>query len=107
MENEKLGEFKSKLEEALEENHQMRLSLLDTQTTVAMMRSELGQLKTLYEQRCKELNQEREKVLEVVHNQDYLTRQLMSLQYVNHFLTHLFDYQRLIVFRITTFSFCF
>ncbi|XP_074596490.1 ras and EF-hand domain-containing protein-like isoform X2 [Brevipalpus obovatus] len=80
MENEKLGEFRSKLEEALHENRQMRLSLLDTQTTVAMMRSELSQLKNMYEQKCQELSAERERVLEVVNNQDFMARQLMFLQ---------------------------
>lgn len=80
MENEKMGEFRSKLEEALQENRQMRLSLLDTQTTVAMMRNELSQLKIMYEQKCHELTAERERVLEVANNQDFMARQLMFLQ---------------------------
>jgi len=80
MENVKLGEFRSKLDEALRENQKMRLSLMDTQATVAMMRTEFSQLKNMYEKKCQELTAERERVLEVVNNQDFMARQLMFLQ---------------------------
>ena len=80
MENERLGEVKCRLDEALQENQQMRLSLMDTQTKVAMLSNELLQFKMHYEEKCKELISERERVLEVVHGQDNLNRQLLLLQ---------------------------
>lgn len=57
-------------------------SLLETQTTVALMRTELGQLRTQYEQKCQELDSERVRSLQVINNQDQLETQLHLLQYV-------------------------
>ncbi|KAI1289225.1 Ras and EF-hand domain-containing protein [Halotydeus destructor] len=81
--DEKLNEFRSKLDEALQENKQMRFSLMDTQTTVALMRNDLVQMRTQYETKCKELALERERALEAAHEQEYLSQQLHVLQESN------------------------
>lgn len=77
---EKLNEFRTKLEETVQENRQMRLSLMDTQTTVALMRNDLVQMRGLYEAKCKELAYEREKVLEMIQEHEFVTRQVHALQ---------------------------
>lgn len=51
----KLSSVHSKLDEALQENRQLRLSLMDTQSNVAQTRSELAQIRTQYETKCKQL----------------------------------------------------
>ena len=75
-----MNEFRSKLEEAVQENRQMRYSLMDTQTTVALMRNELSQMRAQYEAKCKELANEREKSQEVLQEQEYLAQQINVLQ---------------------------
>lgn len=79
----RLDEVRSKLNEAVYENHQLRMSLLDTQTSIALMRSDLMQLRTLYEEKCRELSSEKEKILEVLQEQDHLSRQLNLLHDAN------------------------
>lgn len=79
----RLDEVRSKLNEAVYDNHQLRMSLLDTQTSIALMRSELLQLRTLYEEKCRELSCEKEKILEVLQEQDHLSRQLNLLHDAN------------------------
>lgn len=74
--DEKLIEFQTKLEEALNENRQMRYSMLDKETTIALMRSDLIQLKSSYEDKCKELLLEREKMIQ---DQEHLSRQISVL----------------------------
>lgn len=61
----------------------MRYSLMDTQTTIALMRSDLAQLRNQYEDKCGELSQERERVMDALHEQEHLSRQLHILQYVH------------------------
>lgn len=78
--DEKLNEFRTKLEEAVQENRQMRYSLMDTQTTIALMRSDLAQVRSSYDDKCKELSSERERVMEALHEQEHLSRQLHALQ---------------------------
>ena len=79
----RLDELRSKLNEAVYDNHQLRMSLLDTQTSIALMRSELMQLRTLYEEKCRELSSEKEKIMEVLQEQDHLSRQLNLLHDAN------------------------
>ncbi|GBN73561.1 hypothetical protein AVEN_107971-1, partial [Araneus ventricosus] len=52
----RLDEVRTKLDEAVHDNRQLRMSLLDTQTSIALMRSELLQLRTMYEEKCRELS---------------------------------------------------
>ncbi|GFW24282.1 ras and EF-hand domain-containing protein [Trichonephila clavipes] len=79
----RLDEVRTKLDEAVHENRQLRMSLLDTQTSIALMRSELLQLRTMYEEKCRELSSERERILEVLQEQDHLSRQLNLLHDAN------------------------
>uniref|UniRef100_A0A2L2XYC6 Ras and EF-hand domain-containing protein n=1 Tax=Parasteatoda tepidariorum TaxID=114398 RepID=A0A2L2XYC6_PARTP len=79
----RLDEVRTKLDEAVHENRQLRMSLLDTQTSIALMRGELVQLRTMYEEKCRELSSEREKILEVLQEQDHLSRQLNLLHDAN------------------------
>lgn len=72
----KLIEFQTKLEEALQENRQMRYQMLDKETTIALMRSDLVQLRSQYEDKCKELLMEREKMIQ---DQEHLSRQIHVL----------------------------
>lgn len=74
--DEKLIEFQTKLEEALQENRQMRYAMLDKETTIALMRSDLSQLRSQYEDKCKELLNEREKMIQ---EQEHLSRQIHVL----------------------------
>ena len=75
-----VNEYRQKLEEAIQENRQMRYSLLDTQTTISLMRSDLSQIRSQYEEKCKELEKEREKVIASFQEQEHLSRQLHVLQ---------------------------
>ncbi|XP_067138671.1 ras and EF-hand domain-containing protein homolog isoform X2 [Centruroides vittatus] len=79
--DEKANEIRNKLEEALHENHQLRMNLIDTQTNVALMRSEMAQLRNQYEEKCRELNSEKERIMEVLHEHTVLGRQIHYLQY--------------------------
>ncbi|GBO07955.1 hypothetical protein AVEN_211783-1, partial [Araneus ventricosus] len=79
----RLDEVRTKLDEAVHDNRQLRMSLLDTQTSIALMRSELLQLRTMYEEKCRELSSERERILEVLQEQDHLSRQLNLLHDAN------------------------
>lgn len=78
--DERVNEYRQKLEEAIQENRQMRYSLLDTQTTISLMRSDLSQIRGQYEQKCKELEKEREKVIVSLQEQEHLSRQVHLLQ---------------------------
>lgn len=72
----KLLEFQTKLEEAMKENRQMQFAMMDKETTIAIMRSDLVQLRTQYEERCKELLHERERMIQ---DQEHLSRQIHVL----------------------------
>jgi hypothetical protein len=65
----------------MQESRQLRLSLMDTQTNVALMRSELAQLRTQYEEKCRELSNQMGKVSEQQYEHQHLQRQLYLLQY--------------------------
>ncbi|KAH7935302.1 hypothetical protein HPB52_005727 [Rhipicephalus sanguineus] len=60
----KLTSVHSKLDEALQENRQLRLSLMDTQNNVALTRSELAQIRSQYEDKCKALYEEANRKLQ-------------------------------------------
>ncbi|XP_022250748.1 ras and EF-hand domain-containing protein-like isoform X3 [Limulus polyphemus] len=75
----RLSEVLTKLEDAVDENRQVRISLMDTQTSVALMRSDIAQLRSMYEEKCRELRSERERVLDVFNKHDHLSRLLFLL----------------------------
>lgn len=79
----KLTSVHSKLDEALQENRQLRLSLMDTQNNVALTRSELAQIRSQYEDKCKALYDERERIMGVLQEQGLASKQLQHLQEAN------------------------
>lgn len=95
--DEKMTEIKHRLDESTHENRQLRMSLMDTQTNVALMRSELAQLRTQYEEKCRELNGEKEKIMEVMHEQDHLAKQLHILHDANTRLQDTNDTLRIVL----------
>ena len=76
----KVNEIRTKLEESMQESRQLRLSLIDTQTNVAIMRSELAQLRTQYEDKCRELSSEMGRVSQQQTEQHHLQKQLVLIQ---------------------------
>ena len=50
-------ENKKKLENAVEENRNLKYTLNDTQTNIALLRAELGQIRSQYENKCTELSE--------------------------------------------------
>ncbi|XP_022250747.1 ras and EF-hand domain-containing protein-like isoform X2 [Limulus polyphemus] len=60
----RLSEVLTKLEDAVDENRQVRISLMDTQTSVALMRSDIAQLRSMYEEKCRELRSDDTKRLQ-------------------------------------------
>uniref|UniRef100_A0A1W7R9T6 RAS and EF-hand domain-containing protein n=1 Tax=Hadrurus spadix TaxID=141984 RepID=A0A1W7R9T6_9SCOR len=85
------SEVCNKLQEAIDENKQLRLSLIDTQANIVLMRNELQLLRKSYEQKCKELDSERQRVLDVLQEQDNLSRQLHLLHDANKTLQDIND----------------
>ena len=88
---EKVNEIRTKLEDSIRESRQLKLSLIDTQTNVALMRTELAQLRTQYEEKCRELTSEMGKVAQQNTDQQQLHRQLLLLQYCFNNLSENFD----------------
>lgn len=76
----KMNEYRQKLEEAIQENRQMRHSLLDTQTMISTMRGDLSNVRAQYEDKCQELEKEREKVILYLQEQELLSKQITVLQ---------------------------
>ena len=77
----KVNEIRTKLEDSMRESRQLKMSLMDTQTNVALMRTELAQLRVQYEEKCRELTSEVERVQQQHTEQQQLQRQLLLLQY--------------------------
>ena len=50
-------ETQKRLDHAVEENRNLKLSLNDTQTNIALLRAELGQIRSQYENKCTELSE--------------------------------------------------
>ena len=61
MNNEKDGqrpqEAQKKLDTAIEENRNLKMHLNDTQTNIALLRAELGQIRNQYDVKCSELSE--------------------------------------------------
>ncbi|XP_069132300.1 ras and EF-hand domain-containing protein homolog isoform X2 [Argopecten irradians] len=77
-----LLDLKKRLEEMSTANRQLKSELTDTRTNMALVRSELVSVRNNYTDKCHELNREKETVMDIVKEQDNLTRQLHLLQ--NH-----------------------
>ncbi|CAG2182818.1 unnamed protein product, partial [Oppiella nova] len=83
MTEEKVNEIRTKLDESMQESRQLKMSLMDTQTNVALMRTELAQLRNQYDQKCRELSHEMGRVAEQHTEHQHLTQQLSLLQEAN------------------------
>ncbi|XP_029826429.2 ras and EF-hand domain-containing protein homolog [Ixodes scapularis] len=93
----KLTSVHSKLDEALQENRQLRLSLMDTQTNVALTRNELAQIRSQYEDKCRQLYDERERIMGVLQEQGFASKQLQHLQEANRKLQDTNDILRTVL----------
>ena len=85
MNNEKDGqshsqEAQKKLDTAAEENRNLKMHLNDTQTNIALLRAELGQIRNQYDVKCSELSEERENRIEYMYELENIHRQLDLLR---------------------------
>jgi len=77
------SEARKKLEDANQENLQLKTLLGETQTNIAVLRSEMSQVKSSYESKVTELTTEKEGMMEYVYQYDNLQRQLQLLHEAN------------------------
>ncbi|KAK4326134.1 hypothetical protein Pmani_003320 [Petrolisthes manimaculis] len=80
---EKVEEVRRKLEEAYHANRSLHMNLSETTTNLGLMRTDLAQTRLQYEEKCRELHNERENVLEYMHQYDHMKRQLQLLHDAN------------------------
>lgn len=78
-----IAEYKMKLAEANEENRKLKYSLMDAQTNLAIITSDLAQLKLQYDEKQDELEREKELVALSMSQQDQLSHQICLLQEAN------------------------
>ena len=67
----------------VQENENLRFRLLEFQTQMALMRTEVAKLKYEYDEQSDRLQKERVTVLDCVQEQENLTRQLHLLHEAN------------------------
>ena len=67
----------------VQENQQLQNKLLEFQTQMSMMRAEVANLKSEYDEQSSRLHNERGTVLSCVQEQENLTRQLQMLHEAN------------------------
>ncbi|XP_037078268.1 ras and EF-hand domain-containing protein homolog, partial [Pollicipes pollicipes] len=72
-----------RLEEATHENRGLRMNLTETETSIALMRADMAQIRSQYEEKCRELHSERQQLEEYVARQEQVQRQLQVLQEAN------------------------
>jgi len=77
------SDARKKLEDANQENIQLKGLLAETQTNIAVLRSEMSQVKNNYESKVTELTTEKEGMMEYVYQYDNLQRQLQLLHDAN------------------------
>ncbi|XP_042224648.1 ras and EF-hand domain-containing protein homolog isoform X7 [Homarus americanus] len=75
----RMQEVRRKLEEAYHANRTLNMTLNETTTNLGLMRSDMAQMRLQYEEKCRELHNERETVLEYMHQYDHMKRQLELL----------------------------
>ncbi|XP_042224644.1 ras and EF-hand domain-containing protein homolog isoform X3 [Homarus americanus] len=79
----RMQEVRRKLEEAYHANRTLNMTLNETTTNLGLMRSDMAQMRLQYEEKCRELHNERETVLEYMHQYDHMKRQLELLHEAN------------------------
>ena len=67
----------------MQENQQLQNKLLEFQTQMSLMRTEVANLKSEYDEQSSRLHNERGTVLSCVQEQENLTRQLQMLHEAN------------------------
>lgn len=72
-----------RVDELLQENRQLKSDVTDSQTNLALLRSELATLRQEYEDKCHELKMEKDTMMDFIKEQDNLTRQLHLLHDAN------------------------
>lgn len=77
------GKDQKKLDTAIEENRNLKMHLNDTQTNIALLRAELGQVRNQYEVKISELSEERENRMEYMYELENIHRQLDLLRSAN------------------------
>ena len=77
------GKDQKKLDTAIEENRNLKMHLNDTQTNIALLRAELGQVRNQYEVKMSELSEERENRMEYMYELENIHRQLDLLRSAN------------------------
>ena len=68
---------------SFQENQQLQNKLLEFQTQMALMRTEVAAMKSEYDEQADRLNNERGTVLSCIKEQENLTRQLQMLHEAN------------------------
>ncbi|KAF0302422.1 Ras and EF-hand domain-containing protein [Amphibalanus amphitrite] len=59
------------------------MNLTETETSIALMRADMAQIRAQYEEKCRELHNERQQMEEYIARQDQIQRQLQVLQEAN------------------------
>lgn len=96
-ENNHSKETQRRLVNAVDENRSLKMSLNGTQTNIALLRSELGQIRSQYENKCSELSEERENKMEYMYEMENINRQLELLREANQKLQDTNDGLRQVV----------
>ncbi|XP_021342603.1 ras and EF-hand domain-containing protein homolog isoform X5 [Mizuhopecten yessoensis] len=78
-----LLDMKKRLEDMVIANRHLKSELTDSRTNMALVRSELVSVRNNYTDKCRELHREKETVMDIVKEQDNLTRQLHLLHNAN------------------------
>nr|XP_006812326.1 PREDICTED: ras and EF-hand domain-containing protein homolog isoform X2 [Saccoglossus kowalevskii] len=81
--DEALSNLRKQVEELMQENRHLRSNLTETQTDLALVRTELDTVQSTCEEQRGSLSTEKGTLMEYAHEQENLTRQLHLLQEVN------------------------
>ncbi|XP_046859984.1 ras and EF-hand domain-containing protein homolog isoform X2 [Xenia sp. Carnegie-2017] len=82
---------KDKYENVTEENRFLKSQVIDSQTTLALLRSEMAELKSQFVEQSDQLQKEQNTVQTFVDEQEHLTRQLKLLHEANQRLQDIND----------------
>lgn len=89
--------IRKRLEDIQSENRTLKSELTDSQTNLALVRSELTSFRQQFHEKVHELNLEKETIMDYVREQDNLTRQLHMLHEANKKLHDINDDLRMAV----------
>ncbi|XP_025087000.1 ras and EF-hand domain-containing protein homolog isoform X3 [Pomacea canaliculata] len=89
--------MRNRLEDIQSENRTLKSELTDSQTNLALVRSELISFRQQFQEKCRELDLEKETVMDYLREQDNLTRQLHMLHDANRVLHDVNDDLRMAV----------